>query len=639
MDETKRLIGICGVRVFEQNVMPFIKILQEEAEKKGFRLISFVGNSCNQEETDEIIGQYKLIELMEYADLSALVILTETLKNETMIQKLLQLGRKKNIPVFSLDRKVDGCYSLLMDNGHCFEQIVRHVVEEHGCRYVNMISGDKGHSFSEERIAVYRKVLEENGIPFEEERVGYGNYWERPVIGVVEKMFESELPFPEAIVCANDIMAHAAISVLNEHGYEVPEDIIVTGYDGTKDGNIFIPSLTTGAPDFESLVQFVMEKIVEYTEDKVVRPCDKIVPVAAKMRQSCGCEPKIIPKNDRRISMLLDEIGNGKWHMKALNLMLDDSFGKQKMDEVFVCVQQQMDVFFNFCRYICIHSEFLHTYEASENCTEVTNMLEADFGKFGKPGKCWNISELQEQIDYIFSKKEVEIIQVHLLNSGKQVFGFMIEGLEDLVDWQIRHCDEFAMILSHIIQTVMYNFKMDEMNKNLSKANQEIEAMSLCDPMTRIYNRRGLFTQIKKIIREPANEGKYLYLFFIDMDGLKFVNDNFGHKEGDFALETLAKVLKQMAGKENVCARIGGDEFVCAVVEETMQDYTSNQFGAQMDVLIRESEGVADKPYPLTASVGMVSEVISCSLDIDAMINGADDKMYTHKVARKKKRE
>lgn len=632
---TKRLIGICGVRIFEQNVMPFIQMLKREAEQNGFQLISFIGSTNNQEETDEIIGQYQLVELAEYVDMCALVILSETILNERMIQKLVDLGKKKNIPVFSLDRKVEGCYNLLFDNEKCFEQIVRHVVEDHGCRHVNMISGDKGHFFSEERIAVYRKVLEENGIPFEEERIGYGNYWERPVAEVVQRFLDSRLPFPEAIVCANDIMAHAAISVLNEHGYEVPEDIIVTGYDGTKNGNIFIPSLTTGTPDYEKMIAFIMGKIMQYSEDNMTAPVDMVVPVHMKNRQSCGCEPKIVPKNDRRVSRLLNEIGNGKWHMKAMRLMLSDSADKLKIEEVFPIIQKHMDIYFDYYRQICIKSELLRTYDAAEQCADVTNVLEADFGEFKETGTSWNLSEFQSRIDTIRNMEKVSVILVHLLNSGKDVYGFTVEGYDELVDWQLKHGDEFAMFVSHILQVVIHNFKMNEMNKNLQKVNQEIEELSLRDPMTTIYNRRGFFHNLQKIIQMTENQGKYLYLFFIDMDGLKFINDNFGHKEGDFAIGTLAKVLSTIGKGEKVCARIGGDEFICAFVEDKVQDYTSAMFRGQLEELIGKAEGVAEKSYPVSASVGMITEIISDSLDLDAMINQADDKMYQQKMARK----
>lgn len=639
MDRAKKLIGICGVRLYERNVMPFIQVLKEESEKKGYRIISFSGSSDSQENTEEIIGQYQLVELIRSVDLCALVILSETIKNESMIQKLSELGREKKIPVFSLDRKVAGCYNLLMDNESCFEQMVRHVVEEHGCRHVNMIAGVRGNSFSEERIDIYRKVLKENGIPLEEERIGYGNYWERPVAGVMKQFFDSDLPFPEAIICANDVMAHAAISILNENGYEVPENIIVTGYDGTKAGEIFSPSLTTGSPDYEEMVKRIFEEIDKGSVNESPVPSDIIVPVILQKRQSCGCEQKIIPKNDRRISKLLDEIGNGTWHMKSMHQMLSDTFGKQKIEDIIPIILKHLDVWFNFYRYVCLKAEILESYEVPEEYTNMTSILEGNRGTFKEIGKSWDILDFQDYIQKVLEEEEVSTLLVHLLISGKDVFGLSVEGFEELVDWQIKQCDEFAMFLSHILHTVIHSYKINELNENLYKVNREVEKMSLQDSMTGIHNRRGFFHEIRQIIRKKENRGKYLYLFMVDMDGLKYINDNFGHAEGDFAIMALAKVLAGMGEGEAVCSRVGGDEFICAYMEESTQCYSADEFSAKMECLLKEAEGVADKPYPVSASVGMICKEISENLDVDAMINGADDKMYQRKAARKKKRE
>lgn len=638
MDTNQKRIGICGVRLFEQNIMPFLEILQNKLENKGFQLISFIGSTSDQNETDEIVGQYHLVDLIACTDLSALIILSETIRNDDMINKLVDLGNQKGIPVFSLDRRVEGCFSLIFDNGECFEQIVRHVVEEHGCKHVNMISGDKGHSFSEERIGVYKKVLEENGIPYEKERVGYGNYWERPVIEVIQHFRESELPFPDAIVCANDIMAHAAISELNKYGYEVPEDVIVTGYDGTKSGSIFFPSLTTGAPDYDMAVASMMEIIERHLEGDRPFPCDIKIPVVMKLRQSCGCEPKTIPLNDRRISHLLDEIGNEKWHMKSMRLMLGESMDKHRIEDIFPSLQRHMDIYFDFYRYVCIKSELLSSYSVSDSYSDITNILDADFGKFNEIGTSWNITEFQSYMDKLLKEEKVNTVLVHLLNSGRDVYGFTLEGYGTLVDWQIKQSDEFAMFMSYISQVVIHNFKMDEMNRDLQEKNEEIEEMSLRDPMTGVYNRRGFFYRLQNITQKQENQGKNLYLFFVDMDGLKYINDHFGHKEGDFAIDTLAKVLSRMVKKDTVCARIGGDEFICAFMEEKGQKFTADQFEEQMEEFLKDEKDAVDKEYPISASVGMIMETITADLDPDAMINCADAKMYENKMARKMKR-
>lgn len=638
MDIEKKLIGICGVQIYEQNIMPFIYTLKSEAELKGYNLIAFSGSSCNLDDTEEIIGQYQIIDLIRQVDICALVILTETLRNESTIQRLVDVAYEKGIPVFSLDRRVPGCYNMLMNNGDCFEHLVRHVVEEHGCRRVNMIAGDKGNSFSEERIRAYRKVLCDNGIPFEPERIGYGDFWEQPVAGVMKEFFRSDLPFPEAIVCANDIMAHAAISIMNEHGLECPEDVIVTGYDGTKDGAYYFPTMTTGAPDYDQMVKRLFEELGRFRDNKKIEPCDIIVPVMMKLRQSCGCEPKIIHKKDRRIAKLLDELGNGKWHMKSMHLMLSDTFGKKNIEDILPFIPKHMDIWFEFYRYICLKSELLKSYSVSDKYTDMTCILDANHGKFAKTGKTWPISEFKGYVDKILSEDDINMILVHLLISGKNVYGFVMDGFADPVDWQIKQSDEFAMFLSHIIHTVLHNYKLNELNENLYRANKEVEQMSLHDSMTGIYNRRGFFHEIRQIIGQNENIGKYLYLYMVDMDGLKYINDNFGHSEGDFAIITIAKALDRIGNGKAVSARVGGDEFICAFVGDKEKYYSADDFNAEMERLIKEVQGVEDKPYSVSASVGMISKEISEDIDVDDMINRADDKMYRRKAARKRKR-
>ena len=142
-----------------------------------------------------------------------------------------------------------------------FEKIVRHVVEDHGARHVNMIAGFKNNSFSDNRIRIYQQVLEENGIPFEEERLGYGDFWDRPTRNVVKRFLASNDPRPDAIICANDAMAITTCSLLKEEGYRVPEDIIVTGFDGIQTGKYYTPMLATCEPDYQKSLEFIFQEM------------------------------------------------------------------------------------------------------------------------------------------------------------------------------------------------------------------------------------------------------------------------------------------------------------------------------------------------------------------------------------------
>ena len=98
------------------------------------------------------------------------------------------------------------------------------------------------------------------------------------------------------------------------------------------------------------------------------------------------------------------------------------------------------------------------------------------------------------------------------------------------------------------------------------------------------------------------------------------------------------KALEKLGRENSVCARVGGDEYICAYMEESNLPYSAEQFGERMEAHIREMEGAADKPYPISASVGMIIEKVGMDMDLDAVINRADDLMYEQKTARKKRR-
>ena len=96
--------------------------------------------------------------------------------------------------------------------------MVRHVIQDHGARKINMLAGFKNNLYSQMRIEQYKKVLAENGIPFEEERLGYGDFWDRPARREMQRFLNSNLPMPDAIVCANDAMAIVACDMLHDAG-------------------------------------------------------------------------------------------------------------------------------------------------------------------------------------------------------------------------------------------------------------------------------------------------------------------------------------------------------------------------------------------------------------------------------------
>ena len=636
MENTRKMIGVCGARIFEQNTMKFLDGLKEEGKKHGYLPIAF---SASIEDPDALTGEKDLFELCHHTKLYGLVVMTETLKNNDLIQQVVEIGREKKIPVFSVDGKVEGCFNILLNYWGGFEQIVRHVVEEHGARYVNMVAGFQGNAFSEERIAIYRRVLEENGIPFEEERVGYGDFWEAPTRIAVKKFLESGLPRPDAIICANDAMAVTVCAVLKEAGIRVPQDVIVTGFDGIQEGKFHTPMLATCEPMYQEPLHFIYQEIKQAEQTGNIQPCDFTVDFTMIRNQSCGCKPKTFYDRNGVISSLFAEVGDCAWHNLAMNRMVNSVLDKYDIMEIAEKLPENVKGWSDHFHFACVKSELMESCEVPEKFQEMVTILRGHNQNFEKPGERFSIEQFLPHVEEMESEEYgSDVLIVNLLNSGPKVYGYLVEGFRQLDDRRLQRCNEFAMFLSYSISAVLHNNKLNELNQNLTEAYNEISSLYLQDAMTGVYNRRGFSQKLTELLGRKDNQGKILYIISIDMDKLKFINDNFGHAEGDFAITTTARAMTQSGGEDAVCARFGGDEFVCAVIADQRQSYQEKEWSERINQSIHQQPEVAAKPYPIKVSVGMASCPVERGMDAESLIRSADKRMYQDKVARKQQR-
>ncbi len=172
---------------------------------------------------------------------------------------------------------------------------------------------------------------------------------------------------------------------------------------------------------------------------------------------------------------------------------------------------------------------------------------------------------------------------------------------------------------------------------HLNNAMDELNRLSVIDPLCNIYNRNGFINVADDMFKECAANHKSIMLSFIDMDGLKFINDNYGHNEGDFAIQRLASTISECCGKGSVCARFGGDEFVIfdTIVNDGSAETLARKFGAKIDSI----NSIIKKPYTLSASVGSIITVPEEGDTLYGIIKQADDKMYEIKKTKKNARK
>ena len=177
--------------------------------------------------------------------------------------------------------------------------------------------------------------------------------------------------------------------------------------------------------------------------------------------------------------------------------------------------------------------------------------------------------------------------------------------------------------------------KLAESLEQLKETNAFLDEVSKSDELTQVYNRRGFQVTARRELQKPENMGKTAVVLYADMNNLKLINDKFGHEEGDYSLRTIAQILKNALGEDQIIGRLGGDEFAGFLF---MDDKKYEQILRKRITKVTEELNAAnDKPYYISMSVGMSSFINDGEARMnDAMVR-ADVDLYLQKKHKRSK--
>ena len=160
----------------------------------------------------------------------------------------------------------------------------------------------------------------------------------------------------------------------------------------------------------------------------------------------------------------------------------------------------------------------------------------------------------------------------------------------------------------------------------------ELQTLLLIDELTGLYNRRAFMTIGEQQLKISNRDKKGVIVGFADVDGLKYINDRFGHYQGDLALKDIAQILKGTFRDSDVLARLGGDEFavLCSLDAADLSNILHNRLRSNIDAhLIAES-----RPYSLSLSIGFTQYASGFTKSLSEMVIESDSRMYEEKLRR-----
>lgn len=588
----------------------------------------FMNYSDNNITKDIATGETNIFSLPDLGKFDGVIVLANTLHLQSEFDYLQEQIANNNVPAISLEYELTGTDFLGTDNYNGMFELVRHLLEKHSVKKILFVSGPKGNSESECRRQATADAMEKAGLSLREEDVVYGDWNYFPAQEAVRQYLDTREEMPDAIVCANDVMAMAVCALLEEKGIMVPEQVKVTGYDHLLAGIAFSPMIASVDRNWGDMGYQAVKHLLDKIAGKTV-PEHQIVNSRAAVGESCGCEACMSENRQRRLEKRMS------YHHMVDNVY----FGGHlcNMAEVLSRVQTEEALhkdLGNFWEeghnyegdelYLCLNDDFFFSLQKDELMAQTGYSDYMDVICGLGAGKLLDRKRIETHClipDYDEDSRYSHVYVFVPVFSKNECYGYVVFGSEvsmmydySLNVW-IRHFEQN-------LERVRQNIKLARMNSKLAE-------LSVTDALTGIYNRLGCEKLAFPYLERCHQEGKTGVLMFSDVNKMKIINDKYGHIQGDVALRTVARVLKEALPEKWISLRYGGDEFM-TVGECSGEEQMNCLCDKLLDRLKQESKK-ANLPYTLKIGIGYAIVRPDEKLSVADCLKKADESMYLMK--------
>lgn len=502
-----------------------------------------------------------------------------------------------DIPVINIGGQDDSLRSIYCDETRSFGEVVEHLISCHGCSDIYHLAGLADKSFTHERIGAYKEALIAHDIPYDEEKVYFGNLWRdcgEPALDyILEHCKKRGKKYPDAVVCANDYSAIGFINACKAKGIRVPEDIRVTGYDGVSEAVNGFPSITTSSQPFYKAGYNAVTTILKMIDGETF-PHEIRIMGNMMCNQSCGCKQKTADNiEDVRDNYLTRLRNTTNVAQSITNLMLrvsevdepDDCFAaiatnartNTGFKDMLLCLAPDWDKrrivgpdYSKINEEMTVVTGFIGDKAVPRQTFMKKDLLPKELMEDPKPYYIYTLHHLQYYMGYLIVDPDIEMREQEAVQSWLVDLGMILEDLR-------------------VRRDLLYSVK-------------RLEFLSSRDMLTGIYNRRGVEQFFGSFYDECRENGTGLAVIAFDMDDLKKINDTFGHSEGDYSIKLIADGMSYAAGDDEICTRAGGDEFVVLA-----KNYDEEKMDAYIDKVrryIADKVREDNKQFDVVVSVG-----------------------------------
>ena len=633
MKNRKRIAVLAaGVR-YEGYQHPVLRGILSQAAALNYDTAIFSPFICYENDTAYQRGEDRIFDLPDYSFFDAVIYLPCAILNDPLRRKLeCDFRERCPVPVIALEHDDPALHCIQSEDRRAFSLMVDHLIEKHGLSRIMCLTGFAGNLQAEQRLLGYRDSMASHGLPVPDGFVIYGDFWKQAATELAERIADGSAPRPQAVVCCCDTVAVTLCNRLVELGFRVPEDIVVTGYDATRDAEENVPSVTSYARPLVRLgVQAVLEAHRLVTGETAA-PCMEDIGCLIPA-QSCGCGEDFRQKFEKRQS----HIRNTESFRELFeNCPMTETLNStETLNELLSKVIEHLYLINGINDwYLCMCDAWDAPAKDTGDPADYNNYTDRMHLRISSTDK------VNAVVDQAFDRKEL-LPAFHADRDAPRAYYFTpLHFNERCFGYTALSYGDIPMAYDGLYHAWIRNLtnalEFMRVRNILSSMNQRLFTASIRDALTGIFNRKGFRHYSEELFRKAAGSDKRLLIIAADLDDLKVINDTYGHVEGDNAICMAANALACVSRGE-ICARTGGDEFLvigCA-------DYTEEMVGqyiAYIGDFLKQYNAASDKPYTVDLSLGWLLTDVHPGDSLQQYIDEADARMYANKTARKKGR-
>ena len=587
------------------------------------------------------------VKVLNSESIDAFIVITNSfLSNisiDTLSEKLKKLCSKPIVSI-SVPLNIPGSKYIHVSCGKTYEQIIEHIIKVHKCTKIGFFTAAMTYSKdAEERFTAYKKALKKNHLDFNPEFVIDGDF----TPGIAEEKFlerfksKDDIPF-QALLCANDYTAAGVQNALDKIGVKCPDDLLLFGFDDSEIALVCYPALSTINQSVDKSGNEAARMVYDILKGKQVGEYYTIQTTPV-YRQSCGC---VNPSLHNTTG--IDQSGNMILDGKRIKFRFENFSAVSYTFTTIYGLLNQMDTSSNLSVYL----EGLKYKYGLDNVSELSIVMYKEPVLVGREDSFEVPDEAKlifysnkgikvhknyfDKEDYIFNpKKEVVPEEFFNRDCGRYIlvplynrkwnYGYIVFMF---YSHNYSLMSIYGKILSNSLLQAYKNFTVSRERDDLIEENRNLSISAKIDELSKLLNRRGFFEYGQKTINLSLSMDKEGCVFFCDLDGLKKINDNFGHDMGDSAIQLVAQVLKKVFRESDIVARLSGDEFGIIAPSFKIEniELLREKINEENEIVSKEN----NLPFVLSLSVGC-AEYNHDSSNVSEILSKADEKLYEEK--------